>query len=107
MSVVGEVALECENSALMRSNYRKAFTVSLLAGLLMFAASLLNATGGDGRAYLPMIGRSPKSVVEVRGLWVTRFEVGTEIDDNTSGTVKLRNVSFEVNGEVRASRLAQ
>jgi hypothetical protein len=30
--------------------------------------------------------------------WVTRFEVGSEIDDGTSGSVNVKNISFEVNG---------
>ncbi|MGL1935370.1 MAG: hypothetical protein OCD01_10125 [Fibrobacterales bacterium] len=34
-------------------------------------------------------------------LWVTRFEVGTEIDNNTAGTVSFKGVTFEVNGEER------
>jgi hypothetical protein len=33
-----------------------------------------------------------------KDLWITRFEIGSEIDDNTSGTVTLKNVTFEVNG---------
>jgi hypothetical protein len=39
-------------------------------------------------------------------LWITRFEVGSEIDDNTSGTVTMRNVTFEVNGTSKAARFA-
>ncbi len=35
-------------------------------------------------------------------LWLTRIEVGSEIDDNTSGTVSMRGVTFEVNGESRS-----
>jgi hypothetical protein len=35
-------------------------------------------------------------------LWVTRLEVGSEIDDNTSGRVTLSNITFEVNGESRS-----
>jgi hypothetical protein len=31
-------------------------------------------------------------------LWVTRFEVGSEIADNDSGSVSFKNVTFEVNG---------
>lgn len=31
-------------------------------------------------------------------LWLTRMEVGTEIDDMTEGTVKMRGITFEVNG---------
>lgn len=33
-----------------------------------------------------------------RDLWVTRFEVGSEIGDNTSGKVTIKNLTFEVNG---------
>lgn len=35
-------------------------------------------------------------------LWVTRFEIGSEIADNTKGTVSFRNLTFEVNGETRS-----
>lgn len=45
-------------------------------------------------------------LVNTRGyskdLWVTRMEVGSEIDDNTAGTVSMRGVTFEVNGETRS-----
>jgi hypothetical protein len=34
-------------------------------------------------------------------LWLTRMEVGSEIDDDTSGTVKMNGITFEVNGESR------
>lgn len=34
-------------------------------------------------------------------LWVTRLEVGSEIDDDTQGTVQMSGISFEVNGETR------
>jgi hypothetical protein len=40
-------------------------------------------------------------------LWVTRFEVGSEIDDNTSGSVKLKNVTFEVNGTSKSLELSR
>jgi hypothetical protein len=40
-------------------------------------------------------------------LWVTRFEVGSEIDDNTSGSVKLKNITFEVNGTSKSLELAK
>jgi hypothetical protein len=42
-----------------------------------------------------------------RDLWVTRFEVGSEIDDQTSGSVKVRNITFEVNGTSKSIELAQ
>jgi hypothetical protein len=37
-----------------------------------------------------------------RDLWVSRVEVGSEIDDNTSGTVSMKSVIFEVNGMNRS-----
>jgi hypothetical protein len=40
-------------------------------------------------------------------LWVTRFEIGTEIDDNTIGSVSLKNVTFEVNNTSKSIELAQ
>jgi hypothetical protein len=40
-------------------------------------------------------------------LWVTRIEVGSEIDDNTSGTVMMDNITFEVNGNYRSVELAE
>jgi hypothetical protein len=38
-------------------------------------------------------------------LWVTRLEVGSEIDDNTQGTVQMNGITFEVNGESRSAIL--
>lgn len=35
-------------------------------------------------------------------LWLTRIEVGTEIDDNTAGSVKINGITFEVNGASRS-----
>ncbi|MFO7180658.1 MAG: hypothetical protein DIU78_018300 [Pseudomonadota bacterium] len=42
-----------------------------------------------------------------RDLWVTRLEVGTEIDDNTAGSVTLRNITFEVNGVSKSPQFAE
>lgn len=33
-----------------------------------------------------------------KDLWISRFEVGSEISDNTSGKVTIKNITFEVNG---------
>jgi hypothetical protein len=41
-----------------------------------------------------------------KDFWVTRFEVGSEIDDNTSGTATLKNITFEVNGTSKSLRFA-
>ncbi|HEX2671137.1 MAG TPA: hypothetical protein VHM25_09720, partial [Polyangiaceae bacterium] len=40
-------------------------------------------------------------------MWVTRFEVGTEIDDNTKGTATIKNITFEVNGQKRSPVFGQ
>jgi len=40
-----------------------------------------------------------------RELWVTRIEVGSEIDDNTNATVTVRDITFEVNGQSRSVEL--
>ena len=36
-------------------------------------------------------------------LWISRFEIGTEIGDNTSGMVTMKDVIFEVNGVSRSA----
>jgi len=36
-----------------------------------------------------------------KDLWVTRLEVGSEIDDSTSGKVTAQGITFEVNGQSR------
>ena len=40
-------------------------------------------------------------------MWVTRFEVGTEIDDDTKGTATIKNITFEINGEKRSPVFGQ
>jgi hypothetical protein len=40
-------------------------------------------------------------------MWLTRIEVGTEVDDNTAGTAKINNLTFEVNGTSKSIELAQ
>ncbi len=35
--------------------------------------------------------------------WITRLEVGSEIDDNTQGSVKMSGVTFEINGQSRSA----
>ncbi|HET7540017.1 MAG TPA: hypothetical protein VFK05_09095 [Polyangiaceae bacterium] len=42
-----------------------------------------------------------------KDLYVTRFEVGSEIDDGTKGSVKMSNIEFEVNGEKRSPVFGQ
>ena len=38
-------------------------------------------------------------------MWLTRMEVGTEIEDDTQGTVKIGNLTFEVNGTSKSVQL--
>lgn len=42
-----------------------------------------------------------------RDLWVTRLEVGSEIDDDTAGRVTLKNITFEVNGTSKSPQFGQ
>jgi hypothetical protein len=37
-------------------------------------------------------------------MWLTRIEVGTEIDDNTQGSAKINNLTFEINGVSKSPR---
>lgn len=38
-------------------------------------------------------------------LWIARFEVGTELDDGSAGTVTINKITFEVNGQQRATEV--
>jgi Glycosyl hydrolase family 12 len=38
-------------------------------------------------------------------LWIARFEVGTELDDGSAGTVTIKNITFEVNGKQRTTEV--
>jgi hypothetical protein len=38
-------------------------------------------------------------------MWLTRIEVGTEVDDNTQGTAKIKNLTFEINGTSKSIEL--
>jgi hypothetical protein len=37
--------------------------------------------------------------------WLTRIEVGTEVDDNTSGEAKIKGLTFEINGTSKSIEL--
>ena len=39
-------------------------------------------------------------------MWLTRIEVGTEVDDNTQGTATFKNLTFEINGTSKAMEIA-
>lgn len=38
-------------------------------------------------------------------LYISRFEVGTELDDGSAGTLTLKKITFEVNGQKRATEI--
>ena len=38
-------------------------------------------------------------------LWIARFEVGTELDDGSAGTVTIKKITFEINGKQRATEV--
>jgi hypothetical protein len=40
-------------------------------------------------------------------MWLTRIEVGTEVDDKTAGTAKLKNLTFEINGTSKSFEFGQ
>lgn len=40
-----------------------------------------------------------------KDLWIARFEVGTELDDGSAGTVTMKKITFEVNGQQRATEV--
>jgi hypothetical protein len=40
-------------------------------------------------------------------MWLTRIEVGTEVDDDTQGTAKINNLTFEINGTSKSIELAK
>jgi hypothetical protein len=37
--------------------------------------------------------------------WLTRIEIGTEVDDSTNGTARLSGIQFEVNGTTKSIEL--
>jgi hypothetical protein len=39
-------------------------------------------------------------------MWLTRVEIGTEIDDNTAGQAGIKNLTFEINGTSKSIQLA-
>lgn len=58
----------------MAKNIQKRLALVLVLLLLVLTVSLIAAAGEGERVYLPLIGRAPRTAVEVRGLWVTRFD---------------------------------
>ena len=42
--------------------------------MFMFVVTIANAAERGRQVFLPVLGRSEREMVEVRGLWVTRFD---------------------------------
>jgi len=61
---------------------------------------------GDVKAILDWVMKNYTGGI-TSDMWLTRIEVGSEIDDNTQGTVKINNLTFEVNGTSKPVQLAQ
>src|SRR6266540_4034083 len=59
----------------------------------------------DVKAFIDFIKNSYGGSITTE-MWLTRIEVGSEIDDNTRGSVKIKNLTFEVNGQTRSKELA-
>jgi uncharacterized lipoprotein YddW (UPF0748 family) len=53
---------------------RKLRRYYLLVTAVMLVVTLNSAAEGGGQVYLPVISRTEGTMVEVRGLWVTRFD---------------------------------
>jgi hypothetical protein len=60
---------------------------------------------GDVKAILDWVMKNYSGFTT--DMWLTRIEVGTEIDDNTAGMASIKNISFEVNGTVKSPTFGQ
>ncbi len=67
-------------------------------------SSNFNGTG-DVKAILDWVMKNYSGFTT--DMWLTRIEVGTEIDDNTAGSAAIKNISFEINGTVKSPTFAQ
>jgi len=52
----------------------------------------------DIKAFLDWFYSSSYGSGASKDLWLTRIEIGSEIDDSTSGTCTLRNITYNING---------
>jgi hypothetical protein len=60
---------------------------------------------GDVKAILDYIRGKYSGFTD--DMWLTRIELGTEVDDNTQGTAKINNLTFEINGTSKSIELAK
>jgi len=69
-------------------------------------AGPVNTFGGnfDVKAFIDWVSQNYPGFTT--DMWLTRIEVGTEIDDNTQGSAKINNLTFEINGTSRSVQLA-
>jgi hypothetical protein len=60
---------------------------------------------GDVKAILDYIRGKYSGFTD--DMWLTRIELGTEVDDNTQGSAKINNLTFEINGTSKSVELAK
>ena len=65
----------------------------------------MNTFGGqfDVKAFIDWVTQNYSGFTT--DMWLTRIEVGTEIDDSTQGSAKINNLTFEINGTSRSVQL--
>jgi hypothetical protein len=61
----------------------------------------------DIKAFLDWFFSSSYGSGASKDLWLTRIEIGSEIDDNTSGTSTIKNITYNINGTTQSPVLAQ
>ena len=61
---------------------------------------------GDVKALLDWVMKTYSGSITT-DMWLTRIEVGTEVDDNTQGTAKINNLTFEINGTSKSAEFGQ
>ena len=61
----------------------------------------------DIKAFLDWFYSSSYGSGASKDLWLTRIEIGSEIDDSTSGTCTLKNITYNINGTSQSPVLGQ
>ncbi len=61
----------------------------------------------DIKAFLDWFFGSSYGSGASKDMWLTRIEIGSEIDDNTAGTATIKNITYNINGTTQGPVLAQ
>jgi hypothetical protein len=59
------------------------------------------------KAFIDWLFASSYGSAYSKDYWITRVEVGSEIDDETAGSVKIKNLTFEINGQSKSFEIAK